>query len=160
MSTCLPVVTPQKTHITYICTVKKKKEEEEELKALIISEEVLSQNDFHSLENEILIWRVKVPVPFLFTRTSQDSRFSFRLQRTPGSGWPPFTHPLLDGHVPRPCSAFCPLAPREWRSLSVLFCTSVWLVPSKSLSKDWFPVYTTSLFLWYVLPKVCLSFPA
>ena len=75
MSTCLPVVTPQKRHVTYICTVKGKKKKEE-LKALIISEGVLSQNDFHSLENEILIWRVKLPVPFLFTRTSQDSRFS------------------------------------------------------------------------------------
>ena len=66
---------PENTHNLYLHS-KKKKEEEEELKALIISEEVLSQNDFHSLENEILIWRVKVPVPFLFTRTSQDSRFS------------------------------------------------------------------------------------
>ena len=65
---------PEKTRNLYLHSKRKKKKEE--LKALIISEGVLSQNDFHSLENEILIWRVKLPVPFLFTRTSQDSRFS------------------------------------------------------------------------------------
>ena len=76
-----------------------------------------------------------------------------------GQGGPHLlTHPLLDGRVPRPFSAFCPLAPWEWRSLSVLFCTSVLLVPSKSISKDWFPVYTQASSVDMSCPKSVFLF--